>query len=63
MIQTSNFQKTLNLLFPQWQGSGMTKELYYGAMMIYEGLQDKAKFACVSVPQNQDNSFLPLQTR
>ncbi len=47
MIQTTNLQKTLNLLFPQWQGSGITNELYSGAMLIHERLQDKAKFACV----------------
>ena len=34
-------QKTLNLLFPQWQGSGIGNELYYGAMLIQEYLKDR----------------------
>ena len=43
MIQLLTSQKTLNLLFPQWQGSGTTKELYDGAMLIHKHLQAKAK--------------------
>lgn len=41
--------KTLNLLFPQWQGSGTTDELYVGAMLLYDRLQDLAEFTSVSV--------------
>ena len=52
MIQTTFCQKTLNLLFPQWQGSGITNELYYGAMSIHQHLQDKAKFVRVPVSLN-----------
>lgn len=48
MIQTT-FVKTLNLLFPQWQGSGITNEIYNGAMLIHERLQDRAKFARVPI--------------
>ena len=49
MIPTTISQKTLNLLFPQWQGSGITNELYNGAMLIYERLQNRAKFDRVPV--------------
>ena len=41
--------KTLNLLFPQWQGSGTTNELYTGAMLLYERLQNGIEFKSVSV--------------
>lgn len=39
----------LNLLFPQWQGSGTTNELYSGAMLIYERFQQLAQFETVPV--------------
>ena len=46
-------QKTLNLLFPQWQGSGISNELYYGAMLIYDYLKDRGQFARVPISLNQ----------
>lgn len=44
---------TLNILFPQWQGSGTTNELYHGAMSIYKRLENQGRFVRVSVPLNQ----------
>ena len=41
-------QKTLNLLFPQWQGSGISNELYHGAMLIHDYLK-KREFERVPV--------------
>ena len=52
MIQTTIAQKTLNLLFPQWQGSGSTNEIYHGAMLIHDYLKDRG-FDRVSVSLNQ----------
>lgn len=52
-IQTTISQKTLNLLFPQWQGSGITNELYHGAMSIYDYLKEMTQFDRVPVPPNQ----------
>ena len=53
MIQTTISQKTLNLLFPQWQGSGIGNELYYGAMLIYDYLKDRGQFDRVPISLNQ----------
>ena len=53
MIQTTIPQKTLNLLFPQWQGSGIGNELYYGAMSIYDCLREKTQFDRVPISLNQ----------
>lgn len=52
MIQKTPLE-TLNLLFPQWQGSGTTNELYTGAMLLYEHLQKLAKFEFVPVKPKQ----------
>lgn len=52
-MKVTNSQKTLNLLFPQWQGSGITNELYHGAMSIYKRLENQGRFVRVSVPLNQ----------
>ena len=41
---TDRQDKTLNLLFPQWQGSGVTNELFHGAMLIRDRLQNREKF-------------------
>ena len=49
MIQTTNSRQTLNLLFPQWQGSGMTNELYHGVMLIHDRLKDRGRFFQVPV--------------
>lgn len=40
---------TLNILFPQWQGSGITNELYHGAMLIHDRLKDRGRFFQVPV--------------
>ena len=53
MIQITNSQKTLNLLFPQWQGSGIANELYHGAMLIRDRLKDRERFFQVLVSLNQ----------
>lgn len=41
-------QETLNLFFPQWQGSGRL-ELYEGAKLLYESLSDRVSFAHVPI--------------
>lgn len=52
MIQKTS-SETLNLLFPQWQGSGHTNELYTGAMLLHERLQKLAKFESVPIQPTQ----------
>ncbi|MDJ0590891.1 MAG: arginase family protein [Pleurocapsa sp. MO_226.B13] len=44
---------SLNLLFPQWQGSGISNELYHGAMSIHDRLKNRSWFLQVPVPLNQ----------
>jgi len=44
----------LNLVFPQWQGSGKRKYLYYGAKMIAGGLMDGAPYIEVEVSMDDD---------
>jgi len=39
--------ETLNLFFPQWQGSGKF-ELYQGAKLLYESLHDRISFTEIS---------------
>ena len=41
--------KTLYLFFPQWQGAGITSDIYYGAKSIYTEIKDKFNFVKVSV--------------
>ena len=48
-----NSPKALNLLFPQWQGSGATNELYNGAMLIRDCLQNRGQLVSVPVALNQ----------
>jgi len=50
-------QKTLNLLFPQWQGSGDTKELFYGAKKVGEHLCKKINFTEIAVSTNTINEI------
>ena len=45
----------LNLLFPQWQGSGKSKELLFGAKKIQESLRGEIDFTEVSVSTEEDN--------
>lgn len=40
---------TLNVLFPQWQGSGIANELYHGATLIHDRLKDRGRFFQVPV--------------
>lgn len=42
----------INLLFPQWQGSGRTKDLYYGAQHIKEKYLSGITFEEISVCDN-----------
>ena len=44
-----NTDEDLYLLFPQWQGSGRTNELYTGAMTLYQSLKQTLPFAQVHV--------------
>ncbi len=44
-----NTHEDLYLLFPQWQGSGRTNELYTGAMTLYQSLKQTLPFAEVHV--------------
>jgi len=48
-------QEVLNLLFPQWQGSGNTKELYFGAKEIEEHFRGKIEFTEVDVNTTDEN--------
>ena len=41
--------KNLFLFFPQWQGSGITSEIYDGAKLIYKKIKNKFNFAEVNV--------------
>ncbi len=43
----------LNILFPQWQGSGYSNALYHGAREIEQFLKD-INFKKIDVPENQD---------
>lgn len=45
----------LNILFPQWQGSGIANELYHGAMLIHDRLKDRGQF--VRVPVSLDRTL------
>ncbi len=42
----------LNLLFPQWQGSGRTKDLYYGALKIKEACLSDISFEEIRIRDN-----------
>lgn len=44
----------LNLLFPQWQGSGRTKELYYGALSIKEAFCLDSNFKEIEINDNDN---------
>ncbi len=44
----------LNLLFPQWQGSGRTKDLYYGALKIKEAYLSNYKFEQIKICNNDN---------
>ena len=46
---------TLNILFPQWQGSGIANELYHGAMLIHDRLKDRGQF--FQVPVSMDRTL------
>lgn len=52
----------LNLLFPQWQGSGRTRDLYYGALKIKEAYLSDIKFEEIKICENDsliiDNDIL-----
>lgn len=50
-------QKNLNLLFPQWQGSGKTKELFYGAQEIQKYFCEKIDFTEVPVSTEGNNEI------
>lgn len=47
----------LNLLFPQWQGSGESKELYFGAKEIEKHLYGKLQFKEIEVKVNAENEI------
>jgi arginase len=48
----------INLFYPQWQGSGITPELYYGAKTIKEYLElQSVSFINVPVSLNTDFEF------
>lgn len=49
-------QKVLNLIFPQWQGSGDSKELFYGAQAIKQQLCN-IEFSEVSVSLETKNDI------
>ncbi len=51
----SQEQEILYLLFPQWQGSGNTKELFFGAKTIEEHFCGKIKFTEVKVSLRNEN--------
>lgn len=42
----------LNLLFPQWQGSGRTRDVYYGALKIKEVYLSDIKFEEIKICDN-----------
>jgi arginase len=46
--------RSLNLVFPQWQGSGKRKYLYYGAKTIAGELSDGARYIEVDVSMEDD---------
>ncbi|MBA2680881.1 MAG: hypothetical protein H0U76_21105, partial [Ktedonobacteraceae bacterium] len=48
-MTSKNTAEDLYLLFPQWQGSGRTNELYAGAMALYQSLKQTLPFAEVRV--------------
>lgn len=56
--------KQLKLIFPQWQGSGHTKELLYGANKIHEKILPDAELIVVPVEMEQvveENNILGYQ--
>ncbi len=48
-------QNVINLLFPQWQGSGKTKELFFGAKNIEKYFSKKINFTEVDVSTETRN--------
>jgi arginase len=46
--------RSLNLVFPQWQGSGKRKYLYHGAKLICEQMLDGAPYEEVNVSLDED---------
>jgi arginase len=42
----------MHLLFPQWQGSGLTNELYIGALLLKERLQDVVSFTEIDIDES-----------
>jgi arginase len=42
----------MHLLFPQWQGSGLTNELYIGALLLKERLQDVVSFTEIDIEES-----------
>ena len=49
--------KDLNLLFPQWQGSGNSKGLFYGAKMIADHFRTRLNFNEVPVNAQSTNEI------
>lgn len=50
----TQFSKTLNLVFPQWQDSGRTNELYRGAQLIKEQLLKDIQYVEVPVVELEE---------
>lgn len=44
----------LYLYYPQWQGSGHTNEIYYGAKLLRDGLDANCKFAEIEIEETED---------
>jgi arginase len=42
----------MHLLFPQWQGSGLTNELYIGALLLKERLRDIVNFTEIDLEES-----------
>jgi arginase len=42
----------MHLLFPQWQGSGLTNELYIGALLLKERLRDVVSFTEIDLEES-----------
>jgi arginase len=48
----------MHLLFPQWQGSGYTNELYIGALLLKERLRDLVSFTEIDL---EESSMLEIE--
>jgi arginase len=42
----------MRLLFPQWQGSGLTDELYHGALLIKDRIRDLGSFTEIGLDES-----------